>query len=335
MNNLKAFIEAMPKCELHVHIEGTLEPEMKFQIAKRNQVKLPYEDAEALKAAYNFNDLPSFLAIYYEGMNVLLTEQDFFDLTYAYLQKAHSQNVLYTEMFFDPQAHTARGVSYDTVIRGIRRAQMEAETALGIHSQLIMCFLRDWSAEFAMTTLLQSLPYKEWIIGVGLDSDEKNNPPLKFAQVFQRARAEGYLLTMHCDVDQQGAVSHIWQAVRDIGVNRIDHGVNAIEDKNLCDEIKRRSLALTICPISNAYVVDGTKSEVIAAMLEAGMRVTVNSDDPAYFPGYMNENLIRLQKEVDLGKAGIVQLAENAFESAWLPRATKDRYLAELKAYAG
>jgi adenosine deaminase len=169
-------------------------------------------------------------------------------------------------MFFDPQAHTARGVSYDTVIRGIRRAQMEAETWLGIHSQLSMCFLRDWSAEFAMSTLLQSLPYKEWIIGVGLDSDEKNNPPLKFAKVFQRAREEGYLLTMHCDVNQQDSVSHIWQVVRDIGVNRIDHGVNAIEDKNLCDEIKRRSLALTICPISNAYVVDGTKSEVIAAV---------------------------------------------------------------------
>jgi len=335
MSKLKAFIEEMPKCELHVHIEGTLEPEMKFQIAKRNQVKLPYEDVKALKAAYNFNDLPSFLAVYYEGMNVLLTEQDFFDLTYAYLTKARSQNVLYTEMFFDPQAHTARGVSYDTVIQGIRRAQMEAETSLGIHSQLIMCFLRDWSAEFAMTTLLQSLPYKEWIIGVGLDSDEKNNPPLKFAKVFQRAREEGYLLTMHCDVNQQDTVSHIWQVVRDIGVNRIDHGVNAIEDKNLCDEIKRRSLALTICPISNAYVVDGTKSEVIAAMLQAGMRVTVNSDDPAYFPGYMNENLIRVQEEVDLGKAGIVQLAENAFESAWLPRATKDRYIAELKAYAG
>jgi adenosine deaminase len=238
-------------------------------------------------------------------------------------------------MFFDPQAHTARGVSYDTVIRGIRRAQMEAETWLGIHSQLIMCFLRDWSAEFAMSTLLQSLPYKEWIIGVGLDSDEKNNPPLKFAKVFQRARAEGYLLTMHCDVNQQDSVNHIWQVVRDLGVNRIDHGVNAIEDKNLCDEIKRRSLALTICPISNGYVVDGSKSEVIAAMLEAGMRVTVNSDVPAYFPGYMNENLIRVQEEVNLDKAGIVQLAENAFESAWLPRATKDRYLAELKAYAG
>jgi adenosine deaminase len=335
MSKLKAFIEEMPKCELHVHLEGTLEAEMKVQLAKRNKVKLPYKNEKALKAAYNFNDLPSFLAVYYEGMSVLLTEQDFFDVTYAYLKKARSQNVLYTEMFFDPQAHTARGVSYDTVIRGIRRAQMEAETSLGIHSQLIMCFLRDWSAEFAMSTLLQSLPYKEWIIGVGLDSDEKDNPPIKFAQVFKRAQEEGYLLTMHCDVDQQNSVIHIWQTVRDIGVNRIDHGVNALEDKQLCDEIKRRSLALTVCPISNSYVTNSAKSEVIAAMLEADMRVTVNSDDPAYFPGYMNENLIRVQQDVDLGKAGLVQLAENAFEAAWVPRAIKDRYIAELKAYAG
>ncbi len=334
-SKLKAFIEEMPKCELHVHIEGTLEAEMKFQLAKRNKVKLPYKNEKALKAAYDFDDLPSFLAVYYEGMSVLLTEQDFFDVTYAYLEKARLQNVLYTEMFFDPQAHTARGVSYDTVIRGIRRAQMEADTVLGIRSQLIMCFLRDWSAEFAMSTLLQSLPYKEWIIGVGLDSDEKNNPPIKFAQVFKRAREEGYLLTMHCDVDQQNSVNHIWQTVRDIGVNRIDHGVNAIEDKQLCDEIKRRSLALTVCPISNSYVTDTAKSEVIAAMLEADMRVTVNSDDPAYFPGYMNENLIRVQQDVDLSKAGLVQLVENAFEGAWLPRVTKDRYITELKAYAG
>ena len=335
MSKLKAFIEEMPKCELHVHIEGTLEAEMKFQLAKRNKVKLPYKNEKALKAAYDFDDLPSFLAVYYEGMSVLLTEQDFFDVTYAYLEKARSQNVLYTEMFFDPQAHTARGVSYDTVIRGIRRAQMEAETVLGIRSQLIMCFLRDWSAEFAMSTLLQSLPYKEWIIGVGLDSDEKNNPPIKFAQVFKRAREEGYLLTMHCDVDQQDSVSHIWQTVRDIGVNRIDHGVNALEDKQLCDEIKRRSLALTVCPISNSYVTNTAKSEVIAAMLEADMRVTVNSDDPAYFPGYMNENLIRVQQDVDLSKTELVQLAENAFEGAWVPRATKDRYIAKLRAYAG
>jgi adenosine deaminase len=335
MSKLKSFIEGMPKCELHIHIEGTLEPEMKLHLAKRNNIKLPYKNEKAVRAAYDFDDLPSFLAVYYEGMSVLLTEQDFFDVTYAYLKKARSQNVLYTEMFFDPQAHTARGVAFDTVIRGIRRAQREAEIELGIRSQLIMCFLRDWSAEFAMTTLLQSLPYKEWIIGVGLDSDEKNNPPLKFAKVFKRAREEGYLLTMHCDVDQENSVSHIWQTVRDIGVDRIDHGVNSLEDRKLCDEIKRRQLALTVCPISNAYVTDSAKSQAIAAMLEAGMRVTVNSDDPAYFPGYMTENLQRVWKDVDIGKPELKQLAENAFEGAWLPRQAKDRYLAELQAYTG
>jgi adenosine deaminase len=335
MGKLKAFIEGMPKCELHVHIEGTLEPEMKFQLAKRNGISLPYESEAALKAAYDFDDLPSFLAVYYEGMSVLLTEEDFYDVTLAYLRKARSQNVRYAEMFFDPQAHTARGVAFDTVIRGLRRAQMEAQRNLGVTSQLIMCFLRDWSAEFAMTTLLQSLPYREWIVGVGLDSDEKNNPPLKFAKVFQRARQEGYLLTMHCDVDQQGSVGHIWQTIRDIGVDRIDHGVNSLEDEALCAEIKRRSLALTVCPISNAYVTDGSKAGAIKAMLDKGMRVTVNSDDPAYFPGYMNENLMRVHEEAGLGQAELRRLAENAFASAWLPPARSEAYLAELRDYAG
>jgi adenine deaminase len=335
MSKLKAFIAGMPKCELHVHIEGTLEPEMKFELAKRNNIKLPYRNEKALKAAYDFDDLPSFLAVYYEGMSVLLTEQDFYDVTYAYLQKARTQNVRHAEMFFDPQAHTARGVAFDTVIRGIRRAQMQAQGRLGIQSQLIMCFLRDWSAEFAMTTLLQSLPYKEWIVGVGLDSDEKNNPPIKFDKVFKRARAEGYLLTMHCDVDQENSVAHIWQTILDIGVDRIDHGVNSLEDEKLCAQISRRSLALTICPISNAYVTDSSKSEAVKDMLEKGMRVTVNSDDPAYFPGYMNENLIRVQTEVDLGKAELVRLAENAFRGAWLPPARAEAYVGELRAYAG
>jgi adenine deaminase len=335
MSKLKDFIEGMPKCELHLHLEGTLEPRMKLELAKRNNIKLPYPNEKALRAAYDFDDLPSFLAVYYEGMSVLLTEQDFYDLTFAYLQKARSQNVLYAEMFFDPQAHTARGVGFDTVIRGIRRAQIKARQSLGIDSQLILCFLRDWSAEFAMTTLLHSLPYKEWIVGVGLDSDEKDNPPLKFSTVFGRARAEGYLLTMHCDVDQQDSVGHIWQAVRDIGVDRIDHGVNSLEDEKLCAEIKRRALALTVCPISNAYVTNGSKSEAIKAMLDKGMGVTVNSDDPAYFSGYMNENLMRTQKEADLGKAELVALAENAFRGAWLPPMKAEAYLGLLRSYAG
>ena len=334
MAGIKRFIEGMPKCELHVHVEGTLEPGMKLELAARNAIKLPYKNVMQLKAAYDFDDLPSFLAVYYEGMSVLLEEQDFYDLAYAYLRKARSQNVVYTEMFFDPQAHTARGVPFDTVIRGLRRAQMDAETLLGIRSQLILCFLRDWSAEFAMATLLESLPYREWIVGVGLDSDEKSNPPIKFRNVFRLAREECYLLTMHCDVDQESSVQHIWQCLKDIDVARIDHGVNALEDKKLCDEIKRRGLALTVCPISNSYVTDGTKAKEIEKMLEKGLRATVNSDDPAYFPGYMNENLVRVQEEVDLGKDAIVQLTRNAFEAAWLARATKDRFLAQLDAYA-
>src|SRR5499426_1605940 len=316
MGTMRDFIQKMPKCGLHVHIEGTLEPALKLALAKRNGVKLPYRNAKQVKAAYDFEDLPSFLAVYYEGMSVLLKEPDFYDVTHAYLAKAHSQNVVYAEMFFDPQAHTARGVSFDTVIRGIRRAQLDAEARLGIRSQLILCFLRDWSAEFAMATLLESLPYKQWIVGVGLDSDEKNNPPSKFKKVFQRARAEGYLLTMHCDVDQQDSVDHIWQCLRDIDVGRIDHGVNALEDARLCAEIKRRGLALTVCPISNSYVTDGTKAAAVKAMLDQGLRVTVNSDDPAYFPGYMTENLLAVQEEADLSKGDLVQLARNAFGAA-------------------
>ena len=333
MDALHGFIERLPKCELHVHVEGTLEPEMKLALARRNGVALAHDDVEALRAAYDFHDLPSFLAIYYEGMGVLLKEPDFYDLTYAYLAKARSQNVRYAEMFFDPQAHTARGVGFDIVIRGIRRAQMDAEVRLGIRSQLIMCFLRDWSAEFAMATLLESLPYKEWIVGVGLDSDEKNHPPRKFANVFQRAREEGYLLTMHCDVDQQDSVAHIRQCVDEIGVDRIDHGVNALEDAGLCAEIKRRELAFTVCPVSNGFVTDGTKSPEIKRMLDQGLRVTVNSDDPAYFGGYMTENLLAVHREVGLSKAELVQLARNAFEASWLPRSRKDAYLSELDAF--
>ena len=301
MSKLEAFIEGMPKCELHVHIEGTLEPEMKFQLAQRNGIKLPYESEAALKAAYDFDDLPSFLAVYYEGMSVLLTEQDFYDVTLAYLRKAQSQNVRYAEMFFDPQAHTARGVAFDTVIRGLRRAQMEAQRSLGVNSQLIMCFLRDWSAEFAMTTLVQSLPYREWIIGVGLDSDEKNNPPVKFKEVFARARREGYFLTMHCDVDQQNTTEHIRQALEEIGIDRIDHGVNVLDSNQLIDEVAKRQLALTICPVSNAFVTNGSKAKEIKRMLDLGIRATVHSDDPAYFRGYMNENFECTQKDADLG----------------------------------
>ena len=334
MATISDFIHGLPKCELHVHIEGTLEPEMKFALAARNNLALPYQDAAEMRAAYLFSDLPSFLKIYYEGMAVLVKEQDFYDLTYAYLSKARSQNVLYAEIFFDPQAHTGRGVAFDTVIRGIRRAQLDGEKALGIRTQLILCFLRDWSAEFAMTTLLQSLPYRDWIIGVGLDSDEKGNPPAKFKAVFARAREEGYLLTMHCDVNQEDSVAHIKECVELIGVERIDHGVNSIEDPALCATIRDRSLALTVCPISNTFCADGTKAGVIREMLGLGMHVTINSDDPAYFGGYMSENFAAVQEEGALGDEALRQLSVNAFESAWLPRATRDAYLEMVRSYA-
>ena len=335
MTDMRRFIESMPKAELHVHVEGTLEPELKFELARRNGIELPYRSVEEMRAAYDFDDLPSFLQVYYEGMSVLLTERDFHDLTTAYLTRAHSQNVIYAEMFFDPQAHTTRGIAFDTVIRGIRRAQVDARDRLGIRTQLIMCFLRDMSAESAMETLEQSLPYRDWIVGVGLDSDEKGNPPVKFKEAFERARAESYRLTMHCDVDQENSTVHIRQTLDDIGVDRIDHGVNSLEDETLCEEIMRRGLALTVCPISNSYVTDGLKALEVRRMLEKGMRATVNSDDPAYFPGYMNENLVATQEAAGLTREQVVQLAVNAFEASWLPpdakralRGRLDRFIA-------
>ncbi|MGW0658070.1 adenosine deaminase [Streptodolium elevatio] len=331
---MNEFIAGLPKCELHLHIEGTLEPELKFALAERNGMELPYANVDEMRAAYRFDSLSSFLTIYYEGMNVLLHEPDFYDLAMAYLTKAAGQNVRYVEMFFDPQAHTSRGVPFDVVVRGLSRAIDDAHARLGIRAQLIMCFLRDFQAEYAMATLVQSLPYREWIVGVGLDSDEKGNPPSKFAAVYARARAEGYRLTMHCDVDQENSAEHIRQALFDIGVDRIDHGVNSLEDPVLVEEILRRGIGLTVCPISNGFVVDGIKGEAIREMLDKGMRVTLNSDDPAYFDGYVQENIEVTQRELDLTRDELVQLQRNAFEITWLPRQLKDAYLAELEAYA-
>ena len=332
---METFIAGLPKAELHLHLEGTLEPELKFALARRNAVSLPYGSAEEMSVAYDFDDLPSFLAQYYEGMSVLLTEADFYDLAWAYFTKAASQNVVYAEVFFDPQAHTTRGIDFNTVITGVNRAQLDAADRLGVRSGLIMCFLRDLNAESAMDTLEQALPYRDRIIGVGLDSDEKDNPPIKFRDVFARARAEGFHLTMHCDVDQENSVDHIWQSLDDIGVERIDHGINCLEDERLVTEIRRRGLGLTVCPISNSYVAGSLKAEQIRAMLDAGLRVTINSDDPAYFPGYINENLLAVQQAVDLSRSDVLQLVRNAFEVAWLPEADKRNYLENLESSAG
>ncbi len=334
MSDMRTFIEGMPKAELHLHIEGTLEPELKFELAARNGLELPYATADEMRAAYTFHDLPSFLTVYYEGMGVLLHEPDFYDLAMAYFRKAHAQNLVYAEVFFDPQAHTSRGVAFDTVIAGLQRARADAAANLGVRAQLIMCFLRDMTAASAMETLEASLPHKDGIVGVGLDSDEAGNPPSKFAEVFARARAEGYHLTMHCDVDQQDSVDHIWQCVRDVGVERIDHGVNSLEDPALVDEIVRRGLGLTVCPISNGFVCADLRATDIKAMLDRGMRATVNSDDPAYFGGYVTENLIATQEAVGLTRDEVVQLERNAFTVTWLTDEERAGYLDGLERYA-
>ena len=335
MTTIERFIRSIPKAELHLHIEGTLEPELKFELAKRNGIDLPYAGVGEMRDAYDFDDLPSFLAQYYEGMSVLLVEQDFYDLAMAYFTRVGAQNVVYVEMFFDPQAHTSRGVEFSTVIEGLHRAQTDAQDRLGVASQLIMCFLRDMSVESAAETLDRADEYSDWIVGVGLDSDERGNPPIKFTDVFADARSRGYRLTMHCDVDQEASVEHIWQCLDVIGVERIDHGVNAIEDDELCREIVRRGIGLTVCPISNSYVTDGSKTDIIVALLERGIKVTVNSDDPAYFPGYIAENLVRLQHEADLDTATVVRLVRNAFEISWLEEAHRSDYLARVDAFVG
>jgi adenosine deaminase len=328
--DIETFIRSIPKAELHLHIEGTLEPELKFELAERNGIELPYGSADEMRAAYDFNDLSSFLAQYYEGMSVLLTQDDFYALAMAYLMKVAGQGLVYVEMFFDPQAHTTRGLAFDTVIGGLHRAQQDAELRFGISSQLIMCFLRDHPVESAFETLEQASPYRDWIVGVGLDSDERDNPPLKFRDVFAAAREQGYRLTMHCDVDQQDTTAHIRQCLDDIGVERIDHGSNAIEDPALVAELRQRGIGLTNCPISNSYVSDGTKAAEIRALHEQGVLVTVNSDDPAYFPGYVADNLAVLQREADLTREQIIELVRNAFTISWLDEPDRDLYLERL-----
>lgn len=331
---MEGFIAGLPKCELHVHLEGTLSPELKLLLATRNGIDIGQTTVAEVEATYRFDSLTSFLAIYYPAMNVLVTDDDFFDLAFAYLTKAASQGVRHVEMFFDPQAHTGRGVPFDTVIRGYRRAVVTAQAQLGVSAELILCFLRDLSAEFAMATLMESLPYKAWIIGVGLDSDERDNPPSKFAAVFARARTEGYMLTMHCDIDQVGSIEHIRQALEEIGVDRIDHGTNIVESPSLVAAAKARGIGFTCCPVSNSFVTHDMKSKEIVELLHEGVKVTVNSDDPAYFGGYMTENYSALAAHAGLSAADVLGLARNAFNAAWLTSRAKESFLAELEDYA-
>jgi adenosine deaminase len=331
------FIAAMPKSEHHVHLEGTLEADLKLALARRNKVALPYKDAAALRRSYSFHDLPSFLAIYYEGGLVLIGEQDFYDLCTAYLTRAATQNVLYAEMFFDPQQHTRRGIAFATIIAGFTKAQADAKRNFGIESQLIMCFMRDLSADSAMRTLEQALPFKQHIVGVGLDSDEKNNPPIKFAAVFARARAEGFRLTMHCDINQADTHEHIRQAIEVIGVERIDHGGNIIERSELVSEARRRGIGFTVCPCYGGWLKQpaGGRRNIVRGMLDAGLKVTVNSDDPAYFrSNYVAEAFAIAQGDASLSKHELITIARHGFDIAWIGEAQRRRYLDRLDRFA-
>jgi adenine deaminase len=329
-NDLEQFIRDLPKAELHVHIEGTLEPELLFELAGRNNVALRYATVEELCNAYRFDNLQSFLDIYYEGTRALLSEQDFFDLTWAYLERAAQQNVRYSEIFFDPQAHTDRGVPFETVIRGIHRALEEAIPGLGISSKLIMCCLRHLSADAAMRTLEVSLPFKDWIVAVGLDSSELGHPPEKFVAVFQRAMAEGYLTVAHAG--EEGPPDYIRQALDQLKVSRIDHGVRCLEDPKLVQRLSKDRIPLTVCPLSNVKlcVFKSLEDHNLKKLLDQGLCVTVNSDDPAYFGGYITENLLASQKALGLTRHDIYTLARNAFEASFLSAGEKRRFIDEL-----
>ncbi|WP_245722029.1 adenosine deaminase [Nocardia crassostreae] len=329
------FIAGLPKAELHLHLhlEGTLEPELKFRLAQRNGIDLAERSVDEVRATYKFHDLTSFLQVYYPAMQVLQQPQDFTDLAFDYLTRAHRDGIRHVEMFFDPQAHTGRGVPFDSVISGYRAAIIKARSEFGISAELILCFLRDHSAEYAMATLLEALPYKDWIIGVGLDSDERGNPPSKFAAVFARARREGFQLTMHCDIDQVDSIEHIRQALEDIGVDRIDHGTNIIEDERLIDLAAARGTAFTCCPVSNSFVTEQMKSDEIRTLLDRGLLVTVNSDDPAYFDAYAADNYTALAAHADLTLDQLTTLAKNSFRASWISTARLHDYLREIDDY--
>jgi len=330
---MESFIRDMPKVELHIHIEGSLEPELMFELAERNGVPLRFNTVEEVRKAYQFTDLQSFLDIYYEGASVLLKEADFYDMTWAYLEKVSSQNVRHSEIFFDPQTHTDRGVPFETVINGIRRALIDAEQQLGITSQLIMCFLRHLSAEAAMQTLKQSLLYRDWIVAVGLDSSEVGNPPEKFTTVFDEARAQGFLTVAHAG--EEGPPEYVWQALDLLKAKRIDHGVRSEGDARLVERLVRDQIPLTVCPLSNIKLrgFDRMEDHNLKRLLDLGLRVTVNSDDPAYFGGYMTENYLAVQKALNLNLEDIRSLATSAIQATFLGQAEKQELLDELDAY--
>jgi adenine deaminase len=329
----EAFLSGLPKAELHVHIEGTLEPEMMFGLARRNGVALKYASVDEARGAYDFADLQSFLDLYYEGMGVLIHERDFYELTLAYLEKAASQGVRHAEIFFDPQAHTGRGLPFETAITGIREALVDGESRLGLSTRLIMCFLRHLSADEAMRTLQEALPYKGWIAAVGLDSSEVGHPPEDFRAVFEEAARHGFLKVAHAG--EEGPPEYIRQALDDLGAARIDHGVRCMEDPALVERLREEQVPLTVCPLSNVRLrcFPSIEEHPAKRMLDEGLCVTVNCDDPAYFGGYVAENYATLRDGLGYDREDFRVVAENSFRASFLDEDDKKRRLRELASY--
>ncbi|MCQ8278113.1 adenosine deaminase [Acetobacteraceae bacterium KSS8] len=336
--DLASFVKDMPKLELHLHIEGTLEPEMKFRLAKRNNITLPEPDVEAIYKSYGaIHDLQSFLTIFYAGQDVLRQRQDFYDLCYAYLQRASRENVVYVEMSFDPQAHVARGVAFADVVNGLGRAQDDARRDFGIESALIMCFERERSEQSAMEMLHAALPFRNRIIGVGLDSNETNNPPIKFQDVFRKARAEGFRLTMHCDIDQLDTHEHIRQAIDVIKVDRIDHGGNVLERPDLVRRARAHDLTFTVCPVASGWLrkEHAQPVSVVRGMIDAGLKASINSDDPAYMHNnYTIGSTMQAVGDAHLTKADLIALSRNSIMGAWTSDPVRDRQIRQLDAFA-
>jgi len=331
--DIYSFIRSIPKAELHLHIEGTTEPEFMFMLAQRNGIHLRYSSVEELREAYQFSNLQDFLDIYYAGADVLITKLDFYELTMAYLEKAHLQNVLHTEIFFDPQTHTERGISFETAVTGISDALKEAERKFGLTSKLIMCFLRHLSEESAMQTLDEALKFKHLITTVGLDSSELGHPPSKFRRAFEKARHEGFLTVAHAG--EEGPAEYVTEALSHLNVNRIDHGNNSLDDEKLVQELVQRKIPLTVCPLSNLrlQVVKDLAQHPLRKMLEKGLLVTINSDDPAYFGGYVNENFNAIAEALKLSQEEIALLARNSFEASFLDDSTKDQLIKKVDSY--
>ena len=327
LNTVVNFINETPKSELHLHIEGSLEPELMFKLAKRNKVEIPFKSVDEIRSAYNFTNLDSFLKIYYEGSNVLITEEDFFDLTWEYILRCKKDNIVHTEIFFDPQSHLPRGINFDTVINGIHKALTKANNDFGITSKIIMCFLRHLDEEPCFDVLNEALKHKDKIIGVGLDSSEKGNPPQKFKKLFDKAIQEGFLTVAHAG--EEGPPEYIWDSLNLLKVKRIDHGVQCLKDEKLVEVLKEKNIPLTVCPLSNVKlcVFDKLENHNLKKMLEKGLRVMVNSDDPAYFGGYLNTNLIETSKALNLSLEDVRLLIQNSFKSSFLDEKTKNNWL--------